>query len=61
MRVTIEIPEDLARLLGENSAGLGKVAMESLALESIRAGKNTLAEARRFLSESLPAMRWTAS
>ena len=49
MQVTLELPEDLARLLGENSAGLSRAALEALALEGLRAGKITVAQARRFL------------
>ena len=36
MQVTLEVPEDLAQLLGENSAGLTRTAMEALALEGLR-------------------------
>ena len=49
MQVTLELPEDLARLLGENSAGLSRAALEALALEGLRAGKITVAQARRLL------------
>ena len=49
MQVTLEVPEDLARLLGENSAGISRVALEALALECIRTGKLTTAQARRLL------------
>ncbi|MBL8232187.1 MAG: UPF0175 family protein [Bryobacterales bacterium] len=52
MQVTLELPEDLARLLGENSVGLSRVALESLALEGIRAGKISVAQARRLLGIS---------
>ena len=52
MQVTLELPEDLARLLGENSAGLTRAAMEALALEGLRAGKLTVAQARRLLGIS---------
>ena len=52
MQVTLELPEDLARLLGENAAGLSRVALESLALEGIRAGKISVAQARRLLGVS---------
>ena len=49
MQVTLELPEDLARLLGESSAGLSRAALEALALEGVRAGKITVAQARRLL------------
>ncbi len=49
MQVTLELPEDLARLLGENSAGLSRAALEALALEGIRSGKLTVAQARRLV------------
>lgn len=52
MQVTLELPEDLARLLGENAAGLSRVALESLALEGIRAGKISVTQARRLLGVS---------
>ena len=52
MQVTLELPEDLARLLGENSAGLTRAALEALALEGLRAGKLTVAQARRLLGIS---------
>ena len=49
MQVTLQVPEDLARLLGESSAGLSRAAMEGLALEGLRGGKITVAQARRLL------------
>lgn len=49
MQVAFELPEDLAALFGENSAGLGRVALEALALEGLRAGKITVAQGRRLL------------
>ena len=52
MQVTLELPEDLARLLGENSAGLTRAALEALALEGLRAGKLTVAQARRLIGIS---------
>ena len=52
MQVTLELPEDLARLLGENSAGLTTAALEALALEGLRAGKLTVAQARRLIGIS---------
>ena len=49
MEVTLELPEDLARLLGENAVGLRRAALEALALEGLRSGKLTVSQARRLL------------
>ena len=49
MQVTFEVPEDLARLLGKSPAGLSRAATEGLALEGLRAGKITVAQARQLL------------
>lgn len=49
MQVTLELPEDLAQLLGENSASVTRTALEALALEGLRAEKITVAQARRLL------------
>ncbi len=49
MQVTLEVPEDLAPLLGESPAGLSKAALEALALEGLRAGKISVTQARRLL------------
>ena len=46
MQVTLELPEDLARLLGEGSVELSRAA---LALEGLRAGKISVAQARCLL------------
>jgi hypothetical protein len=49
MQVTLEVPEDLAPLLGESPAGLSRAALEALALEGLRSGKISVAQARRLL------------
>jgi hypothetical protein len=49
MQVTLEIPEDLAPLLGDSSGGLTKAALEALALEGLRSRKISVAQARRLL------------
>lgn len=49
MRVTLEVPEDVAQLLGESAEGLTTAALEGLALEGLRAGKLSVAQARRLL------------
>ena len=43
MRVTLELPEDLARFLGDDSAELNRGAPEALAVEELRAGKLSVA------------------
>jgi hypothetical protein len=52
MQVTLEVPEDLAPLLGEDPAGLTRAALEALALEGLRSGKLSVAQARRLLGVS---------
>lgn len=49
MQVILDVPEDLAPLLGESSGGLTKAALEALALEGLRSGKISVAQARRLL------------
>lgn len=49
MQIKLEVPEELAPLLGDNPAGLSKAALEALALEGLRAGKISVAQARRLL------------
>jgi hypothetical protein len=49
MQVTLEVPEDLAQLLGKDPAGLTKAALEALALEGLRSSKISVAQARRLL------------
>ena len=49
MQVTLELPEDLARLFGESSTVLERAALEALTLEGLRAGKLTVAQGRRLL------------
>ena len=44
MQVTLQVPEDLAQLIGENPTGLTKTALEGL-----RSGKISVAQARRLL------------
>ncbi len=52
MQVTLEVPEDLARLLGESPVILNRAALEALAVESLRAGKLTVAQSGRLLGIS---------
>jgi hypothetical protein len=49
MQITLELPEDLAQRLGADSQTLSRTALEALALEGIRSGKLSKAEARRLL------------
>jgi Uncharacterised protein family (UPF0175) len=49
MHVTLELPDDVVQSLGNNAASLSRVALEALALESLRSGKITVAQARRLL------------
>lgn len=49
MEVTLELPEELARLLGENAVGLRRAALEALTPEGLRSGKLTVSQARRLL------------
>jgi len=49
MQVTLELPEDLAHRLAADAASLSRTALEALALEGVRSGKLTPAQARRLL------------
>lgn len=49
MLVTLEVPEEFARLFATSAAGLSRAALEALALEGLRAGKITIAQARDLL------------
>jgi predicted HTH domain antitoxin len=49
MQVTVEIPEDIARLLNSKWANLPRGVLESLAIEAHRSGTLTTAELRRLL------------
>ena len=49
MQVHLDIPEDLARQLAADPAGLTRAALEAVALEGVRAGKLTVSQARRLL------------
>ncbi len=52
--VTLEIPEDLAALLGSGGRDLSRAALEALAIEEYRARRLSDAQFRRLLSLS----RW---
>lgn len=52
MQVTLELPEDLAQLLGVGSSDLNRIVLEALILEGLRSGKLSVAQARRILGIS---------
>ena len=49
MQVTVEIPEDIARLLNSKWGNLPRGVLESLALEAYRSGTITTLQLRRLL------------
>ncbi len=49
MQVILELPEDLARRFAADASGLSRAALEALAVEGVRSGKLTTAQARRLL------------
>lgn len=49
MQVTVELPEDVARRFAGDASGLSRAALEALALEGVRSGKLSTAQARRLL------------
>lgn len=49
MQVTLDVPENLAKLLGDDPGSLGRAALEGLALEGLRSGRLTVAQARQLL------------
>jgi len=52
MQVTLEVPEDLTRFFADSPAELSRAALEALALEGVRSGKLSVAQARRLLGIS---------
>ncbi len=52
MQLSLEIPEDLGRMIAADPRELSRVAIEGLALEAIRSGALTVAQARRLLKIS---------
>jgi hypothetical protein len=52
MQITMEIPEDLGRLIAADAGELPRAALEALALEAIRGGKLTVSQGRRLLGIS---------
>jgi hypothetical protein len=49
MQVTLDLPEDLARCLGQDARAVSRAAAEALAVEGVRSGKLSTAQARRLL------------
>ncbi len=49
MQITLELPADLAERFAADADGLSRAALEALALEGVRCGKLTTAQARRLL------------
>ena len=52
MTVNLEIPDELGRLIAGSATELTRTLLESTALEAIRAGRLTVAQARRLLGIS---------
>ena len=50
MQLILDVPEDLARLLGDGQVDLTKTALESLALAALRSGRLSISQARRLLN-----------
>ena len=49
MRVTLDLPEELAQYLGRDAHALSRAALEALVLEGVRSGRLSTAQARRVL------------
>lgn len=49
MRITVELPEDIAQGLGAKWPDLSRAALESLAVEAYRSGVLTASQLRRLL------------
>ncbi|MEO8657459.1 MAG: UPF0175 family protein [Bryobacteraceae bacterium] len=52
MTLTLEVPEEFARLMAADAGSLTRAAFEALALEGIRSGRLTVAQGREFLGIS---------
>jgi hypothetical protein len=52
MTVSLEIPDELGRLIAGNAGELPRTLLESTALEAIRSGRLTISQARRLLGIS---------
>ncbi len=49
MTIHLEVPEELARRIAPDAAGLARAALEALAAEGVRSGKFSVFEARTLL------------
>lgn len=49
VEITLEIPEEVAREIAPDAAGVSQVALESLALEGVRSGRLSEAQAQKLL------------
>lgn len=49
MEAILDLPDDVARKFAADASGLSRAALEALALEGVRSGKLTTAQARRLL------------
>jgi hypothetical protein len=49
MRVNLDVPEDVALRFAGEPGGVGRAAMEALAVAGVRSGKLTLRQAREML------------
>jgi predicted HTH domain antitoxin len=50
MEITIHIPDDLARSLGQDGGDLSRQTLEALAIDGYRSGRLTEEQVRRILS-----------
>ena len=49
MQITLELPEEFGRYLGQDAQTLSRAALEALALEGVRSRSLSIAQARRLL------------
>lgn len=49
MQVTINLPEELIRYLGNDATELSRAAVEAIVLEGVRSGRLSVAQGRRVL------------
>lgn len=49
MQITVELPDDIARRFGADEPELSRAALEALAVEGVRSGKLSPAQAGRLL------------
>ena len=49
MRINLDVPEEIARIFGQDAGSMERAALEGLALEGIRSGKLSRGQVRRLL------------